>query len=75
MASFRKFEEIVAWQKARILAKCVYEVTADGGFSGISVFGIRYDGRLFRLWRISLRGMAGKLIVILGVMDKIVGNF
>ena len=33
MATFKNFEEIVAWQKARILTKRVYQVTADGKFS------------------------------------------
>lgn len=33
MATFKNFEEIVAWQKARILTKRVYEATADGKFS------------------------------------------
>jgi Mn-containing catalase len=29
MAAFKKFEEIQAWQKARIATKRVYEVTSD----------------------------------------------
>ena len=33
MATFKNFEEIVAWQKARILTKRVYQATADGKFS------------------------------------------
>ncbi len=33
MATFKNFEEIVAWQKARILTKRIYQVTADGKFS------------------------------------------
>ncbi len=33
MGAFRKFEEIVAWQKARILTKRIYEVTGSARFS------------------------------------------
>lgn len=33
MASFRRFEEIIAWQKARETTKLVYEETARGDFS------------------------------------------
>ena len=33
MAAFRKFEEILAWQKARILTKRIYEVTGEARFS------------------------------------------
>jgi four helix bundle protein len=39
MAGFKKFEEILAWQKARKLAKRVYEVTTDNKFS--KDFGLR----------------------------------
>lgn len=30
MATIERFEDIEAWQNARELTKCVYEVTADG---------------------------------------------
>ena len=33
MASFQRFEEIIAWQKARILTRRIYEVTSEAGFS------------------------------------------
>src|SRR5688572_22315488 len=39
MASFRKFEDIEAWQKARLLTNHVYEVTRDAEFS--RDFGLR----------------------------------
>ncbi len=39
MAGFKKFEEIQAWQKARIATKRVYEVTSDGKFA--KDFGLR----------------------------------
>lgn len=39
MGTFRKFEDITAWQKARELTKLVYEVTKDGSFS--KDFGLR----------------------------------
>ncbi len=39
MAGFSKFEDIKAWQKARVVAKKVYELTSQGGFS--KDFGFR----------------------------------
>jgi four helix bundle protein len=33
MAGFKRFEDIVAWQKARIFNKRIYQITADGAFS------------------------------------------
>ncbi len=33
MAGFRKFEDIVAWQKARETNKLIYEITTEGSFS------------------------------------------
>ena len=33
MATFKKFEQIDAWQKARELTKKVYSLTAKGGFA------------------------------------------
>jgi four helix bundle protein len=33
MAIFKKFEEILAWQKARIAARKVYEITATSDFA------------------------------------------
>lgn len=33
MAGFKKFEEIMAWQKARKAAKRVYEITSKGEFA------------------------------------------
>ena len=33
MATFKKFEEIVAWQKARELTKQIYEETKTGSFA------------------------------------------
>ena len=33
MSSFQKFEEIIAWQKARVLTKRIYQVTREAGFS------------------------------------------
>lgn len=32
MASFKRFEDIQAWQKARVLTKRIYLVTRDGQF-------------------------------------------
>ena len=37
--AFKKFEEILAWQKARVIAGRVYEATNDGHFS--KDFGLR----------------------------------
>lgn len=39
MSSFRKFEDIVAWQKARVLTKRIYEVTRQERFA--RDFGLR----------------------------------
>lgn len=39
MATFRKFEEIDAWRKARELVKAVYAITGKGAFS--RDFGLR----------------------------------
>jgi four helix bundle protein len=39
MATFKRFEEIRAWQKARQATKRIYEVTNDGGFA--KDFGLR----------------------------------
>ncbi len=33
MATFRRFEDIKAWQKARILTKDIYLISQDGKFS------------------------------------------
>lgn len=37
--AFKKFEEILAWQKARLVTKRVYEITAGGQFA--KDFGLR----------------------------------
>lgn len=34
-----KFEDIIAWQKARVLTKMIYDVTSDGPFA--KDFGLR----------------------------------
>ncbi|MDQ3748385.1 MAG: four helix bundle protein [Acidobacteriota bacterium] len=39
MASFKKFEDIMAWQKARQSTKLVYEMTTEGQFA--KDFGLR----------------------------------
>ncbi|MGH9945739.1 MAG: four helix bundle protein [Pyrinomonadaceae bacterium] len=39
MAGFKKFEEIHAWQKARLATKRVYELTGEGKFA--KDFGLR----------------------------------
>ncbi|MEO7539291.1 MAG: four helix bundle protein [Pyrinomonadaceae bacterium] len=39
MSGFKKFEEIIAWQKARMATKRVYEVTGEGSLS--KDFGLR----------------------------------
>lgn len=43
MPGFKKFEEILAWQKARAATKRVYEVTNDGKFA--KDFGLRDQTR------------------------------
>src|SRR5215510_9229573 len=39
MATFSRFEDILAWQKAREATKAVYEITAQGDFA--RDFGLR----------------------------------
>ncbi|HQU91040.1 MAG TPA: four helix bundle protein [Pyrinomonadaceae bacterium] len=39
MATFKRFEDILAWQKGRFIAKRTYEISADGAFS--KDFGLR----------------------------------
>lgn len=43
MAGFKKFEDILAWQKARKATKRIYEVTTDGHFA--RDFGLRDQTR------------------------------
>lgn len=33
MATFKRFEDIIAWQRARTVTKQVYEITTSGNFS------------------------------------------
>ncbi len=33
MATFKSFEDIQAWQKARLVTRMIYEVTAEGNFA------------------------------------------
>ena len=39
MASITKFEDLIAWQEARLLVKMVYKMTVDGAFA--KDFGMR----------------------------------
>jgi four helix bundle protein len=39
MADFKRFEDILAWQKARQATKLVYQITTDGNFA--KDFGLR----------------------------------
>lgn len=39
MAVFKKFEDIVAWQKSREATRLIYNITSDGNF--IKDFGLR----------------------------------
>ncbi len=39
MTSITKFEDLIAWQEARILVKMVYKITSDGTFA--KDFGMR----------------------------------
>jgi four helix bundle protein len=39
MATFKRFEEIIAWQKARQATKLVYQITGEGTFA--RDFGLR----------------------------------
>ncbi|HEV7645151.1 MAG TPA: hypothetical protein VGO50_14500 [Pyrinomonadaceae bacterium] len=48
MATFKKFEEIQAWQKAREITKAVYQVTNDPVFQKILVYEIKFVVPLFQ---------------------------
>jgi four helix bundle protein len=39
MVSITKFEDLIAWQEARVLVKSVYKMTSDGSFA--KDFGMR----------------------------------
>jgi len=39
MAGFKRFEDILAWQKSRQSTKLIYEITSDGNFA--RDFGLR----------------------------------
>ena len=39
MTSITKFEDLIAWQEARVLVKSVYKITSDGSFA--KDFGMR----------------------------------
>ena len=47
MATLKKFEEILAWQEARALAKMVYDITRKGAlskdFDNVSKSGMRLN--------------------------------
>lgn len=44
-----KFEELIAWQKARKLTSQIYRVTNEGHFARTLVLEIKCDGLLFLL--------------------------
>ncbi len=39
MSGIHRFEDLIAWQKARVLTKAIYDVTSDGVFA--KDFGLR----------------------------------
>ncbi|HXM33835.1 MAG TPA: hypothetical protein VN920_01475 [Pyrinomonadaceae bacterium] len=51
MATFKKFEELNAWQEARKATRTVDEATSDIRFSRTSAYEIRFNAPVFRLWR------------------------
>jgi hypothetical protein len=52
MATFKKFEEIEAWKKARELTKRVYELSRIGHLQRILVYATKYVVPLFPSCRI-----------------------
>ena len=56
MAKFNSFEEIIAWQKARVLNSEIYLITGQGIFS--KDYGLGW--RVFQLHLILLKGLKGK---------------
>lgn len=48
MATFSKFEEIQAWQKARDITLLIYEITANSNFAKDFGLKIRFDAHRFR---------------------------
>jgi four helix bundle protein len=43
MPTFNRFEDILAWQKARLITKSIYNATANGAFA--KDFGLRDQAR------------------------------
>ena len=50
-----RFEDLIAWQKARELTKVIYKVTGIGAFAQDYGFETRFEGLRFRLCLTSLR--------------------
>jgi hypothetical protein len=48
MAKVERFEELVAWQKARKMTRQIYDVTKHAEFSKILGCAIRFAGPAFR---------------------------
>lgn len=59
MATFKKFEDILAWQTARKATKTAYEVNAQSRFSQTLACAIRFSAPASPLWQTSLRDSAG----------------
>lgn len=48
MAMISRFEDINAWQEARVLVKMIYKLTDQGLLPGIMVFEIKSSEHLSR---------------------------
>jgi four helix bundle protein len=59
MKKIEKFEELIAWQKARKLTARIYEITNEGGFAKDYGLRDRCDGLPFPVCRTSLKASRG----------------
>lgn len=78
MTTIRRFEDIEAWQKARVLTKAVYELSSKGGFA--RDFGLRDQIRRAAVSIMSNiaegfeRGGAGEFIQFLSIAKGSAGE-
>ena len=63
----RRFEDLIAWQKARELTRRVYEVTENGTLRETLDYEIRYAAQWFQLRRILQKVLNRKRILSLFV--------
>jgi hypothetical protein len=58
MAKIERFEDLIAWQKARRLTRAIYEVTLNGAFAKDYGLSGQIHGPLFQSCRILRRALS-----------------